>query len=467
MKSILDIEISCFANYNEVNHPKTVNLLTWLTSTKYKDKVDLIRSLDDKKERGLLKSKLPAITPSAILKNRISEIPLNEKLIKHTGFIQIDLDPTEFNLKSPYWNDLKKELIQVPQIAYLGKSVSGLGYWGLIPIPPDPDNHKGYFAMLKDIFLTTWKFKLDGLPINIASIRGYSYDLDAYFNHEAKTFTVLKKPVTVAKIPPKINPAPVTDGKYQWIENWILSKISEAMPGDRHDTRLKYSRLAGGLIAGGYLPASVEQSIIDSYLAQYGSEDTKEIQDREIETIRDGIEDGMKAPATPPPIRSLFVPFTDIKDYSDKAFKIWQGDDKFYIPKSTVFEIMEFGFYVLEYYLKKERKKDDSPPPEFQSTSWKEFPFDAVPIHQITEKKTLIHDDYQTEFDSTEAEIREAEKRNQDLRSEIERIKQESQGMESLFIQVAPLVKWEWIEPGGTKEPQGKDRLFRLKYYTT
>jgi hypothetical protein len=44
---------------------------------------------------------------------------------------------------------------------------------------------------------------------------------------------------------------------------------------------------------------------------------------------------------------------------------------------------------------------------------------------------------------------------------------QESQGMESLFIQVAPLVKWQWVEPGCTKEPQGQDRLFRLKYWMT
>lgn len=467
MKSILDIKISCFANYEEVRHPQDVNLLTWLTSTKHRETVDLIRSLDDKNERTAIKKTLPAITPSAILKNRIKEIPLKEKLIKHTGFIQIDLDPTEFNLESPYWNDLKKELIQVPQIAYLGQSASGLGYWGLIPIPPDPENHKGYFEVLKDIFLTTWKFKLDGLPINITSIRGYSYDLEGYFNHEAKTFTVLKKPVTVAKIPPKINPVPVTDGKYQWLEKSILSKISQAIPGDRHNARLKYSKLAGGLIAGGFLPASVEQSIIDSYLSQYGETDPKADQDKEIEAIKYGISEGMKDPATPPPIRCLFVPFTGMEDYSEPAFKIWQGDRFYFIPKSTVFEFLEFGFYVSEYFLTKKREQKDSPPPEYQSTAWKEFSFDAVLIHQIPEKKTLIHDDYQTEFDSTEAEIRQVEKRNQDLRSQIERNGIESQGMENLFIQVAPLVKWEWIEPGRTKKPQGRNRFYQLKYLMT
>lgn len=139
---------------------------------------------------------------------------------------------------------------------------------------PDPDVHRAYFEALWATF-DGIGIQLDDKPKDIASLRGYSYDLNAYFNHEAKTFTVLKKPVTVAKITPKINPVSVTDGQYQWLESWILSKMSQAMPGDRHNARLNYSRLAGGLIAGGYLPASVEESIINSYLSQYGGEETK------------------------------------------------------------------------------------------------------------------------------------------------------------------------------------------------
>lgn len=49
----------------------------------------------------------------------------------------------------------------------------------------------------------------------------------------------------------------------------------------------------------------------------------------------------------------------------------------------------------------------------------------------------------------------------------IETIGNEIQGMESLFIQIEPLVKWEWIEPGCNKEPKGQDRLFQLKYLLT
>jgi predicted HicB family RNase H-like nuclease len=118
-----------------------------------------------------------------------------------------------------------------------------------------------------------------------------------------------------------------------------------------------------------------------------------------------------------------------MEDHSEKAFKIWQVDRKFYIPKSTVFEVLEFGVYVLDYFLTKQRSHQDSPPPEYQSTTWKEFSFDAVPVHQIPEKKTLIHDDYQTEFDSTEAEIRSVSYK---IRKTIQSIK-EAKRTESVF----------------------------------
>ena len=120
MKSILDIEISCFANYSIPSDPKTVNLLTWLNSTKHRENVDLIRSLDDKKERDSLKAKLPCITPSGLFTYR------NQKnLVKHSGFIQIDIDLAGGNIGISNWHQLKDEISKLPQIAYFGLSASG------------------------------------------------------------------------------------------------------------------------------------------------------------------------------------------------------------------------------------------------------------------------------------------------------------------------------------------------------
>ena len=46
MKSVLDVEVSCFRSYAGTK-PKPVNLLTWLTSDKYADQIQALRTLDD------------------------------------------------------------------------------------------------------------------------------------------------------------------------------------------------------------------------------------------------------------------------------------------------------------------------------------------------------------------------------------------------------------------------------------
>ena len=89
-KSILNIEVSCFANYNTPAKPMEVNLLRWLQSGKYKNEVGKIRAIENKEERDRIKALLPAITPSGIFFYR------SEKdLIKHSGLIQFDIDYKE------------------------------------------------------------------------------------------------------------------------------------------------------------------------------------------------------------------------------------------------------------------------------------------------------------------------------------------------------------------------------------
>ena len=290
-ESILNIEVSCFKNYWEEKNPRNVNLLTWLTSTKYKDEVEAIRSIDDPEKRKKLKQKLPAITPSGIFKHRIKEVPLEEKLIRHTGLVQIDIDLTPKNKLISNWEDLKSELIKLPQIAYLGKSVSGLGYWGLIPIPPDPEGHKFYFDSLKEIFLKRWGIELDDKPKNVVSLRGYSFDAEAYFNHHAKTFLIKKLPQ-----PKQFQTVKNTGIKASGLGDWIIKKLEASQEGQRHGDRLKLARFAGGLVAGGYLDLQICESLIQSYLSQYVHIDSHHTQAKEIKAIQDGFNDGLKAP---------------------------------------------------------------------------------------------------------------------------------------------------------------------------
>lgn len=285
-KSILDIEVSCFANYDTPANPQKVNLLRWLTSTKYKDRVEAIRGMDDKSGRDKIKATLPAITPSGIFTYRSQT-----NLTQHSGFIQIDLDLTGTNKLITNWEGLKSELMKIENIAYLGKSVSGRGYWGLIPIPPDQINHRLYFEGLEKIFIEKFKIELDNKPKNVASLRGYSFDDNAYFNHEAKPFTFKVDPIIKQKIP-----ILKTGIKSSGLEDWIIKKLETSQEGERHGDRLKLARYAGGLVAGGHLESGYEERLIQSYLSQYGHIDSHQIQAKEIKAIQDGYKDGLRSP---------------------------------------------------------------------------------------------------------------------------------------------------------------------------
>ena len=70
MKSVLDVNVSCFKNYNSPYSPKPVNLLLWLNSLKYRSEVLKVRQIENKEDKKKLKSNLPCITPSGLFSYR-------------------------------------------------------------------------------------------------------------------------------------------------------------------------------------------------------------------------------------------------------------------------------------------------------------------------------------------------------------------------------------------------------------
>lgn len=183
ISSPLNATVSAWANYFEAKSPKPISLMKWLTSSKYALQVEAIRKAGTKQERDAMKAKLPAITPSGTFSSREEG-----GLLQHSGLIQIDIDFKE-NTHIANFSELKEQLARVQHVAYLGLSVSGKGFWGLIPIL-HPDKHKQHFAALKNDFLALG-ICLDEKPGNVSSLRGYSWDAEAYFNHNATPYSNL------------------------------------------------------------------------------------------------------------------------------------------------------------------------------------------------------------------------------------------------------------------------------------
>lgn len=174
--SCLNVQVSCVKNYfSKKSVP--VNLLTWLRTEKYRPAVERIRQENDKATRGRLKANIPAITPSGLF-----HYVKAEALQKHSGFIQFDIDLKD-NLHLAKYDTLHRQLRNIANVAYCGRSVSGTGYWGLVRVGY-PDKHVEHWEYLH-FAMKRYGINIDPLPKSICSLRGASYDPDAYYNHQA------------------------------------------------------------------------------------------------------------------------------------------------------------------------------------------------------------------------------------------------------------------------------------------
>ena len=161
----------------------------------------LCRTLEDKlhnkEEVKKLKLRLPAVIISGVVQGGIGA----DNIIQRNGVVSIDIDGKD-NPMVHDWEALKREVGRLPFVGYVGRSVSGLGIFALIPIL-DPTKHKEHFNALVRFF-ATWEVNLtqqgdaeatelhgltlDEMPSNIASKRFVSYDPSPVWTSEAEVF---------------------------------------------------------------------------------------------------------------------------------------------------------------------------------------------------------------------------------------------------------------------------------------
>lgn len=185
IESVLDIDCSMFTSVTDTI-PANVNLLQWLTDDKYLPMQNKLRELTDEVERGVAKLNMPCITPSGIFLKRGKD-----HLLKHTRLIAIDIDKKD-NLHLSNFSNLKAELSKIKNIAYCGLSVSGSGYWVIVPILM-PEKHEGHFKQIEQWFASKG-IVIDAACKDVSRLRIYSYDSKAYFNHAAKPLQAIYSP---------------------------------------------------------------------------------------------------------------------------------------------------------------------------------------------------------------------------------------------------------------------------------
>ena len=180
-KEPLDVIVSSYPGVTDTTGTE-VNLKDFILSGKYKEVAEQIRCGATADERHDIKKQLYNQIPAVTVSGRFGQHK-SEHLIEASGLICIDID----------WKDNVDIMPQVPSIlqklkyvAYCGKSISGDGYFAIIPIE-NPKHFKQHFYALEEE-MKSYGIVIDKSCKDITRLRYASYDADGYYNPNATTY---------------------------------------------------------------------------------------------------------------------------------------------------------------------------------------------------------------------------------------------------------------------------------------
>jgi len=183
--SILNKQAAYYTTHSD-QIPKHESVLSFLSDKSAIELCQKIKHVQDPEVRKRLKGFAKCMSISCSAEKRGMS-----GFVKHTGLIAIDIDfkDNEQILQHP---DFFTTMCKLPWIAYFGKSISGAGYFGIVPIS-NPSKHMAHFDALVAVF-ASMKIQLDKAPRNVSSLRYQSFDEQAYINHSASRFSFLHEP---------------------------------------------------------------------------------------------------------------------------------------------------------------------------------------------------------------------------------------------------------------------------------
>jgi predicted P-loop ATPase len=198
------MQINFFSNIYQKQPESTTSILEFLNKVKsgtWKTLIDPINAETDKKKRGKLKhDTLPYVLISGTFEKRAAAA-----LIKHSGFICLDIDEIE-DLDGD-WD----KVINDPYTYGAFKSASGRGIAVLVQI--NGNKHKQSFESLETYYLENYQITLDEKCSDVSRARFVSYDPNTFVNQNAEVFKKLIKVKKEKAKPEKYNFNNVITGK--------------------------------------------------------------------------------------------------------------------------------------------------------------------------------------------------------------------------------------------------------------
>ncbi len=275
-------KLSVFKNYHETAVIGNMLLTDFIIEIKeglFRTDIEKIRAAKSKEERDRIKATLPAVTISGTFEPTRA----NSNLVKHSGFICIDIDTKPEGID---WETLRDTAGGWDNVYFSSLSASGQGVFLVIPIT-QPEQHYLHFKALEAEFLPIG-ITIDKACKDIARLRGISYDPDAIYNPGAKKYDLIYKEPK----PRQTQPYAYRGTSHSPIET-VRRMIREAVEGERHETILRASILLGGYILTGKLSESEAEAVLRS---EAENKLPTQRHNGAYKTIRDGIKHGKQKP---------------------------------------------------------------------------------------------------------------------------------------------------------------------------
>lgn len=262
--------ITVFSDFSKTKDPRYTNLDAVVESIR--NPRQQTREAIDKAREGDAEAKksLPCICFSGKFPER-----LDSAITEHSGLAVIDFD------KLPSAETIKDKLKLLPYITVAFISPSGNGVKAVAKIPRSIQHHRKNYEFLVDKVRSDLNIPdkyLDKTSKNESRICYGSYDLDCYYNPNAKTL-----------IPPQDKTTIETD--YSKLDI-AVKMIRLAHDGEKHHILLKAARLMGGYISGGVLDETIARQVLLSEISNRNIEDVEQAK----RTIEDGLKYGKAAP---------------------------------------------------------------------------------------------------------------------------------------------------------------------------
>ena len=309
--NILERKVSLFANATATTNPKHLTIGVLLDNIKtgeYKDIVLKARNIFQLKGKVAYteykKKNIPGATLSAYCKHRKKD-ELNgiEKLIYHTGILQIDIDEIPDNYSH---RELKEILQRDNYTLSCFDSLSNLGLKIVILI--DGKRHQESFRKAEKYYNKTYNLKIDPATKDIYRLCFVSFDPDLFINPNAEIFLIndtdpvneISAPVnTQLKKTKHLERGTDTIRHEKWKQQAInncINLLRNAKPDERHNIRLKVAYLAGGFVEGGML---AENEILPLIFDESDNIAEGQVTNKkEIEAIMDSFQTGKLKPIT-------------------------------------------------------------------------------------------------------------------------------------------------------------------------